>query len=258
MNPVRDTTKTYDVYTAHLEDKLGWAKKFEEANVLPGRGELDYSIQYKYHEVADIMYSRGDAMKDIVPVFTRVLELQKPMMAWHRKSNTSPIESFSKPPKDKEYVMFSKAYKGLFESYYDVLLLVSKSILLNVDGELFRQFLKDTIKPGTDLLIDKLVNYKLPDWPVSGPVNYANKLEPLYAAVTETDADKRAELITAYIKSFMTKMKGHPLFGKHMLEDYNYMGYWCYAAPAVALVTNTPTDSFKNMRYYPADYFIKS
>lgn len=256
MSPVRDPTKTHEVYSLLLQEKLHDATDKEKYNAMPGRGDLYFAIQSNYHEIADIMYSRGDDVAEVAAMVKKVLELQLPLAAYERSQGASPYANSPKTP-GSTYMMFEKGWSDTFENFYDVLLIVSKSVLLNIDTYLLRQYLSVTIAPGFDVLLDSIINYRLKDWPVAKKGSYPKKFDDLYMALKAETAEERAACIGNYVKSFLTKMKGHPQFGKHMLRDENYTGYWCYVAPAVALVTHTETDSVKNMKYYPTDYLLR-
>lgn len=253
---VRDRTKDEAYYTEAIQKRLrdiAGVKENIRTSTHDNTPALCVWLQSDLVGVADLLYSRGDEVEAIVPFIEEALELQALKMQHYRSRRILPQNALKEATTD-DYPEFERTSASLVEHYYSVLSLLSRAVLLNVDTTLFRRFAWDVTRPGVDHVLDRLIQYKLPDWPVKGKLHYARKFEDLHFALEAGSEQERIRYLLSYATNWLKKMRGNPLFGPHMLRDFNYTGYWCFPAAAIALITNTPDEVLKDRKHYPAEY----
>jgi len=252
---VRDNRKTFGYYSLaliHKENKLqeflGAVYKEEHDNT----PALWTFIQALYFEIADLMYSRGDDLQSIKAIVEKGLEVQSIKMYHYRKRKKS-LQDARKEEKIDNYPEFKRAFSSsaAFQHYYNILQILSRSIIFDVDKNVFQKYAEDVTIPGADFIFDYFIHSFDMDWPVNGKLNYPKKMESLYQASNAGIVDEIESNLTEYTLSWLTKLRGHPLFGSHMMKDYNYTGYWCFEAAAMAKLKRIDTPSFLGLRYFP-------
>jgi hypothetical protein len=253
---VRDRTKDAAYYTDAIRHRLENSAEVKEnirAVTHNNTTGLYEWLQSDLVGVADLLYSRGDEVEAIVPFIEEALGLQAPKMALYRSRRILP-QNATKEATTDDYPEFQQTSASLVEHYYSILSLLSRAVLLNIDAALFERYAWDVTRPGVDYVLDRLIHHQLPDWPVKGKLHYARKFEDLHCALEAGSEEERIVHLTSYTTNWMKKMRGNPLFGPHMLKAFNYTGYWCFPAAAVALITRTPNDGLKDLKHYPAAY----
>jgi len=256
MQVVRDNTKTFDYYNLALNYRENTLKNFlqnvhdKEHATTPA---LWAFIQALYFEIADLMFSKGDEPEAIKLVIEKGLETQSIKMAHYRKQKKS-LQNALKEETTEDYPEFKRAYAGAasFQHYYSILQILARCIFFNVDKQLFQKYCEDLTIPGADFVFDYLINTQNSNWPVKGKVSYPKKTIQLYEACKATDQNEIETILIHYTSGWRTKLRGHPLFGPHMMKDYNYTGYWCYEAAAVAKLKNSITSNLIELKYFPS------
>jgi hypothetical protein len=252
---VRDNRKTFEYYTLALSHKENRLKEFlgsvnsEEHDNTPA---LWTFIQALYFDMADLMYSRGDGLQSIKIIVEKGLEVQSIKMHHYRKRRIS-LQDARKEEKTDNYPEFKKVFSNsaAFQHYYNILQILSRAIIFDVDKKVFQKYAEDVTIPGVDFIFDCFISSFGIDWPVKGKLNYPKKLEELYQASNADIGHEIESNLKIYILSWLTKLRGHPLFGAHMMNDYNYTGYWCFEAAAMAKLKRIDTSSLVGLKHFP-------
>ena len=235
---IRDNKQTLEYYDLAFNYKENKLNEFlesvhdKEHDNTPG---LWTFIQSIYFELADIMYSRGDDLKDIKAMIEKGLEVQAVKMQHYRKRRIS-LQDVMKEETTDNYPEFKKVYSNSasFQYYYSILQILSRAIIFDVNKELFQKYIEDVTMPGVDFIFDWLIHSQNNNWPIRGKLNYPKKIEELYNAANATNLAETEINLKKYVASRLTKLRGHPLFGPHMMKGYNYTGYWCFEVSAIA------------------------
>ena len=252
---VRDNRKTFEYYSLALSHRENKLREFLES---AGGEEHDNTpavwafIQALYFEIADVMYSRGDDLPSIKTIVEKGLEVQSIKMHHYRKRRIS-LQDVRKEEQTDNYPELKRVYSSsaAFQHYYNILQILSRSIVFDVDKKILEKYIEDVTVPGVDFIFDYFINSYGVDWPVKGKRNYPKKLEELYWAA-RTDVSREIEdHLEKYTLTWLTKLRGHPRFGSHMINGYNYTGYWCYEAVALAKLKRIDTLNFMGLKYFP-------
>jgi hypothetical protein len=88
-------------------------------------------------------------------------------------------------------------------------------------------------------------------------VNWPAAYENLWKAIApKTDDAERVKLLSSFLKNWYGQMSSEMAAetGTHKQKNPNYVGYWCLEAAAASVMAGIDDSSFRNHRYYPADW----
>jgi hypothetical protein len=152
-------------------------------------------------------------------------------------------------------VYLPKFVKSDHDRYRRALSYLSFARLVGLGPAPSERLTRTLTTPGVERLLDRLSASLTPGWPVP-PKAKVGRPE-LYGPLVEVleggrDEATRARLLAEYVEGWLPRMRGVG-FGPHMLRDLNYVGYWCFEAAAVAVVSQTPDAAFRDHPRYPRD-----
>jgi hypothetical protein len=258
MEQVRDSKKNHEYYSKAIDDRKNKIHDFLLATKNidhPNIGGVWTFIQNYYFELADLMYSRGDKFESIKPIIEEGLKSQKEKMHHYRKDRIS-LQNALKPEKTNNYPEFIKAYSqpATFQHFFSILGYISRAILFDIEYSTIIKFAEDAIKPGTDFLIDSILNRINSNWAITGKANYSKRIGELYTAISSNDLNEVNNNLKLYSIGWLKKLKGHPRYAPYMFNDLNYVGYWCFEAAAICKLKKIDLLSFEGVKYFPSRF----
>ena len=155
---------------------------------------------------------------------------------------------------------FLKSWEDPYEPYAELLEVISKSILLNIDDDRFHvliefadkadhQKISESWKP--DALIGYLLNYKKPSRPIPTEIYVPEIYQDLYNVI-QAPVSEAPQQMKKYLDSWYPKNKNAPWYNTH-LRDWGYKGYWCWEAGAVTKIMGLDDSTYADHPNYPYD-----
>lgn len=140
----------------------------------------------------------------------------------------------------------TEASCGTIDSYHDNLALFSLAIIFEVPLEKFERLadvwknLSTRLFKGGDLLIEKLISFRLPDYALSKELLFPDMYGPLFDVILEESKANAVPMLTQFLTKHWYKSwkkSGSHNYASHREKsNYLFVGYWCFAAAAVVKI----------------------
>ena len=145
------------------------------------------------------------------------------------------------------------------DEYVDYLGILSAAVLLHREDLIpkIHALLAGTDYDGSDLLVEELLNFYLPDRPVIDEWLWDKPYGMLVEVIDSETSAARAKAMKKYVTKWYPSMKGLVHFwGKHekITPEYSdYVGYWAFCAAAFTYLYDIDDSGFRNETVYPKD-----
>lgn len=196
--------------------------KEEHGDVTPFHHRSTGSL---YNCMADCMYSMGDSVENIRPVFLTAIDL------------------------------FAKGWAENFSGMAELVEIAAKSVLLDIPDEYFdkvKEFMHKTYDSS------KIKNMWKPDsltfFLIGEETERKSQVpafEKLYK-ITRLPKEKAEPKIKAYLEGWYKMHSDAPWYDAH-IRNLRYRGYWAWEVAAVVKLMGLDDESFKDNPYYPYD-----
>ena len=193
-----------------------------------------------------LRYTAGDALPELATFLTQVVK------AYEREA-----ESSDRLPAEEYRAVF--LLDDMMDEYVDYIGLLSVSALLHREDLIPRIFalMVGTDYDETDLLIEELLNFYLPDRPAVDQWYWDKPYGMLVEVIDSETPAARAKAMKKYVTKWYPSMKGLAHFwGKHekITPEYSdYVGYWAFCAAAFTYLYDIDDSGFRNETVYPKD-----
>lgn len=240
---MRDKLKTKEYFDGEIEeinkviDSLVSSPP-DEKESFELRFRLAFHLNTTFQEKIITMYSRGDALADIKPVYLEFLDNFEALVDLAHE--------------DIDYIRENYAYS--LDKFYR---LVSWAILFDdVDLQRRKEFVEDLDFFGQqktgDIMLAKagLVDRKPIDRLGGKPA-----FEPLLHALEAETPGMQEVALSQFLKNWYKAMSKMNVawIDNHKSKHDIYFGYWCFEAAAAVKVLGLDADVFKNTPYFPYD-----
>ena len=193
-----------------------------------------------------LRYTAGEAPSRLAVLLTEVVEV------YEREAEAQDLLS------DEDYsVVFSLV--DLIDEYVDYIGIISVCVLLHRKDLIPRvhALMKGTDYDGSDLLIEELFNFYLPDRPVVDEWFWDKPYGMLVEVIDGESSVARAKAMKNYVTKWYSSMKGLAHFwGKHekVTPEYSeYVGYWAFCAAAFTYLYDIDDTAYRDEIVYPKD-----
>ena len=206
---------------------------------------LGYIAAGRWREF-QLRYTAGEDLADLAAFLTAVVE------AYEREA-----EATDELPEDDYSAVFTLG--DPIDEYVDFLGLLSVSALLHREDLIPRIFalMEGTDYDETDLLIEELLNFYLPDRPAVDQWYWDKPYGMLVEVIDSETPAARAKAMKKYVTKWYPSMKGLAHFwGKHerITPEYSdYVGYWAFCAAAFTYLYDIDDSGYRNETVYPKD-----
>lgn len=180
-------------------------------------------------------YSSGEDTNYLLPYYINALEA---LRDYHSEPNYKPL------------------YFKELDDYIIAIWLVSIGVLLEIDGPTFETLVMNIGNKNKDSIYDYIVNYRINNWGVSSSILH----EEQYSALSESLFKSGVEqvcLIEEFIKTYYYSMSSAFWHDRHLGDDTDFFGYWCFELAAIVKISNVDDTDFSNNIFYPRDLLGK-
>lgn len=236
LKMIRTTYKDGDYFNEYIKFNLESIEEFDneiKVSTDDAAKERRLNIKnflYAYQSLI-AMYSRGDSIQDIKSFFPLV------------------VEKFEKGTYD---VGKTPMDKYNFDSYFEILWMLSWCILLDVAPELSVRVIKVVQKMSRhDFFIDLFLSHLTKQNFQSDAIFYPDPYEKLRRIVKDDTHKTTQNLLSFLEKDYYKGMKLAYWYDAHKNKNDVYFGYWCFEVAAICKVLNVNDEILKSSEYYP-------
>ena len=208
----------------------------------------------KHDDLIWLRLARGDAPAEVKAALLALIEPTETWIALEAAADAAHAASGAaglRAPSFTGGVYCARATKAEPVGPRRVLRWLSLAVLLRLEGAEAARLTSVLLRPGAELLLDLLAGALVPGWPRRGklvlPALHGPLIECLEGGLSEAD---RVDRLDGYVRGWRKRMRG-PEFGPFAPGSLDDVGYTCVEAAAVALLSGTPDDRFRDHRDYP-------
>jgi hypothetical protein len=206
---------------------------------------LGYIAAGRWREF-QLRYTAGDPLHELAAFLAKVVE------AYEREA-----EAKDELPEEEYSAVFT--LDDPIDEYVDYIGIISVAALLHREDLIPRVFalMAGTDYDETDLLIEELLNFYLPDRPVVDGWYWEKPYGMLVDVIDSEAPAAKAEAMKRYVARWYPSMKGRAYFwGKHenATPKYSdYVGYWAFCAAAFTYLYDIDDSAYRDELVYPKD-----
>lgn len=205
----------------------------EETTTNLHRKRLLYSIYNRSLDLVISMYSRGDAIEELIQPFQETVAVLGTYLAHGKEGAIS--DEFE--------------YLG---QYLHSLWMVSLGVLLDVEDSLFLKLVQLLANNGRDRIYEFIVGSRIKGRDLSAPLMHPKQFSELAEALNAAEST-RPKLIHTFLTHYYDRMSELAWHGTHLHSDPRFCGYWSFEAAVVVKLLGGSDDLFRNNIYYPSD-----